>query len=61
MYRLSLHRMANISEKKFQKKNQNIFYVQIFFLNRPVLVEKYCTAREATYDNMAHAHCMLDN
>jgi len=23
-------------------------------------VEKYCTARQATYDNMAHAHCMLD-
>jgi hypothetical protein len=23
-------------------------------------VEKYCTAREATDDNMSHAHCMLD-
>jgi hypothetical protein len=24
-------------------------------------VEKYCRARQATDDNMAHAHCMLDN
>jgi len=24
-------------------------------------VEKYCTAGQATDDNMAHAHCMLDN
>jgi len=24
-------------------------------------VEKYYTAGEATDDNMAHAHCMLDN
>ena len=24
-------------------------------------VEKYCTAGHATDDNMAHAHCMLDN
>jgi len=23
-------------------------------------VEKYCTARQATDDSMAHAHCMLD-
>jgi len=24
-------------------------------------MEKYCTAGQATDDNMAHAHCMLDN
>ena len=24
-------------------------------------VEKYCTAGQATDDNMVHAHCMLDN
>jgi len=23
-------------------------------------VEKYCRAEQATADNMAHAHCMLD-
>jgi len=23
-------------------------------------MEKYCTARQATDDNRAHAHCMLD-
>jgi hypothetical protein len=30
-----------------------------FFENRAVYVEKYCTAGQATDDNMAHAHCML--
>ena len=32
------------------------------FLNRAVYenVEKYCRARQATDDNTAHAHCMLD-
>jgi len=24
-------------------------------------MEKYCRAGQATDDNMAHAHCMLDN
>jgi len=24
-------------------------------------VEKYCGTRQATVDNIAHAHCMLDN
>jgi len=24
-------------------------------------VEKYCRTRQATDDNMVHAHCMLDN
>jgi hypothetical protein len=24
-------------------------------------VEEFCTTKEAPYDNMAHAHCMLDN
>jgi len=24
-------------------------------------VEKYCRAGQATDDNMAHAHCVLDN
>jgi hypothetical protein len=25
------------------------------------MVEEFCTTIEAAYDNMAHAHCMLDN
>jgi len=25
-----------------------------------IIVEKYCTARQATDGNIAHAHCMLD-
>jgi len=24
-------------------------------------VEKYCTVGQTTDDNMAHAHCMVDN
>ena len=26
-----------------------------------VMWKKYCTAGQVTDDNMAHAHCMLDN
>ena len=25
-----------------------------------IIWEKYCRAKQATDDNMAHAHCMLD-
>jgi len=34
-----------------------------FFFNHAiydVMWEKYCRARYATDDNIAHAHCMLD-
>jgi len=38
--------------------------INIFFLPKIVpsmrYVEKYCIAGQATDDNMAHAHCMLD-
>jgi len=26
-----------------------------------IMWKKYCTAEQATYDNVAHAHCMLYN
>ena len=36
----------------------NFFLVKIMQFRRNV--EKYCRAGQATYDNMTHAHCMLD-
>jgi hypothetical protein len=42
-----------------------VFHVRLFFPPKIVLflgnVEKYCRARQATGDRMAHALCMLDN
>jgi len=33
----------------------------VFFKSRRLRdVEKYCAAGQATYDNMAHAQCMLN-
>ena len=67
IFRPVLLRMRNVPDKFVQKKNQNIFYVQklffFFFLENHTAyenVEKYCRARQAADDNMAHAHCMLD-
>jgi len=61
--------MRNISDKSCSK-NQNTH----FMFNPPPLflalqkscclqdnVEKYRRARQATDDNMAHVHCILDN
>jgi len=45
------------------KKNRKSFCVEGFFRKSCGLwgtVEKYCTGRQATDDNMVHAHCMLD-
>ena len=59
----------SLSEKffrqKFWRKSEHAFYVQcpFFFRNSCRLwgnVEKYCRAGQATNDNMAHAHCILD-
>jgi hypothetical protein len=52
----------NVSEKMY-KQSKRTFYVLFFFKIVPFSdnVEKYCTARQATDGNMAHAHCMLDN
>jgi len=57
-------RMRNISDK-LCRENQNTFYVQYFFFRIWYRlwdkVEKYCRAGEPIDDNMAHAHCMLNN
>jgi hypothetical protein len=52
-----LLRRKNISYKIY-KENQNTHFVLNKFLWDNV--EKYCRAGDATDDNMAHAHCMLD-
>jgi hypothetical protein len=59
-----LLRMGNVSDK-ICRENQNTHFV---FRDPPPKkiaplrnnVEKYCRAGQATDDNMAHAHCMLD-
>jgi hypothetical protein len=52
-------------EKVVEKIETQILCSTMFFLskNRAVCVnvEKYCKAGQATDDNVAHAHCMLDN
>ena len=59
-----LLRMRNISVKIVEKIKTHTLRSITFFLKSCSLwenVEKYCRAGQATDDNMAHAHCMLDN
>jgi len=65
---LSYHSQLLSEWKTFQtkavEKIKTHFMFNIFFFpeNRTVHdnVEIYCRARQATDDNTAHAHCMLD-
>jgi len=54
-----LLRVRNVPDK-YYRDNQNIFFVKknscCFWGN----VEKYCRVQQVKYDNMAHAHCVLD-
>ena len=54
--------MRNVSGEILQKIH--FVFNNIFFQKKKCLlwnnVEKYCTAWQATYDNMAQARCMLD-
>ena len=63
IFRSVLLRMRNVSEIKLQKKSIHTLYIQSFFSENPTIYEimlKGCgTARQATDDNMEHAHCML--
>jgi hypothetical protein len=47
--------MRNVSDKRFMFSN-------FLFKKRAVcmMYEKYFTTGQATDDNMAHAHCLLD-
>jgi hypothetical protein len=61
-----LLRLRNISDRSC-RENQITFCVQqpSFFEKKAQFsldnVENYCTAEQVTDDNMAHAHCILDN
>jgi len=52
-------------QKKSCRENQNTYFTFnnfFFFENLTVLkgnVEKYCRAKQATDDNMAHVQCIL--
>jgi hypothetical protein len=56
--------MKSVSDKSVDKiKTQILFSKTFFFFNfavHEIMWEKYCTAEQATDDNMEHAHCMLD-
>ena len=48
----------------FQKKVVEEIKTHFFFEYRAIyeiMWKKYCRPGQATDDNMAHAHCMLDN
>jgi len=57
--------MRNVSHKLIDKIKTYILCPVTFFFRKSCRlwdnVEKYGRGREATGDNMAHAHCMLDN
>jgi hypothetical protein len=55
--------MKDVADKSCKKIHTHVLCPITFFLNRAVyelLWKKYCRAGQATDDNMAHAHCMLD-
>ena len=55
--------MKNVSDKSCREtRNARLVYNNLFFPEKRVLyiMEKYCSEGQATDDNMAHAHCMLD-
>jgi hypothetical protein len=61
--RLFLLGIKNVSGKFAEKLEINFVYSITFVLKSCLLwdnMAKFCRARQATYDNMAHAHCMLD-
>ena len=47
-------RMRNVSDKSSRENKKHILCSITFF------ILKYCIARQATDDSMAHVHCMLD-
>jgi len=59
-----LLRMRMVSEKNCRKNQNTYIRFSNFFLFKLCCswnkMEKCCRARQATDDNMMHAHCMLD-
>jgi len=63
---ISLHTawIRNVSDKTVETNKKRIACPIVFFENfavREITREMYCTADKATRDNIAHAHCILDN
>ena len=60
-----LLRMRNISDRICKENQNTLLYSVPIFENRAdyekTLKKKNCTAGQATDDNTAHVHCMLDN
>jgi len=57
-----LLRMRNVGDEVVEKLKKYCFLEFFFSKILPFMrkCEKYCRAGQATHDNMAHAHCMLD-
>jgi len=58
--------MRNVSDEVVEKIKTHILRpIYIFFFRKSRRlwdnVDKYCTDEQATYDNMVHAHSLLDN
>jgi hypothetical protein len=56
--------MRNVLDRSCRQNQNTFLYSKTYFRKTWRLwdnVEKYCRARQATEDNMAHAHYMLDN
>jgi hypothetical protein len=56
--------MKNVSTHVGEKIKQHIFSVTFFFENFTVyeiILKNIVVGRGRPHDNMAHAHCMLDN
>jgi hypothetical protein len=61
---LSVLGMRNVSGKCYRENQIIILFLKKLFLKNLAVcekVEKPCTAEQATDDNNAHAHCVLDN
>ena len=63
IFRSVVLRMRNVSDKSCRERQTTHSRFKNFFRTTCPLsdnVEKYCRAVQATDDNVAHAHCMLD-
>jgi len=52
--------MGNVSDKCCRENQNTHFVFSEFFENLVIYVKKYCTAGQATDENMAHSYFMLD-
>jgi hypothetical protein len=60
-YLTHFSRIRNIPDKIFSEIRNTIIHSTHFLRNLRHTVEDFCTTIEVPYDDMALAHCMLDN